>query len=159
MKKYADAHEIQQEAAVLEEEEIEKFAEERQKKMVTAEATMIQKQQQEMNALKKKLESALNAKLKVREQEHSKLLQRYQNVRGEIEGQQKNELINFNKQYAPIAQLAKNYVAEQQMRSTMSPSKMGSRMSSKQSKGGSSSKKGGSSSRKNEAPASRPSNA
>lgn len=37
-----------------------------------------------MNALKKKLEANLNERLKLRENEHGKLLQRYQNVKKEI---------------------------------------------------------------------------
>jgi hypothetical protein len=49
----------------------------RHKKIIAAEAKMIQKQQNEMNALKKKLEANLNERLKLRETEHNKLLQRY----------------------------------------------------------------------------------
>ena len=44
-----------------------------------------------MNALKKKLEANLNERLKLRETEHNKLLQRYQNVKKEIENQQNIE--------------------------------------------------------------------
>ena len=46
-------------------------------KIIAAEAKLIQKQQNEMNALKKKLEANLNERLKLRETEHNKLLQRY----------------------------------------------------------------------------------
>lgn len=60
---------------------------ERHKKIITEEAKLIKKQQNEMNALKKKLESNLNERLKLRETEHNKLLQRYQNVKKEIENQ------------------------------------------------------------------------
>jgi len=38
-----------------------------------------------MNALKKKLEGRMNEFLKLREVEHNKILQRYQNVKKEIE--------------------------------------------------------------------------
>jgi len=38
-----------------------------------------------MNALKKKLEGRMNERLKLREIEHNKILQRYQNVKKEIE--------------------------------------------------------------------------
>lgn len=57
----------------------------------------------EMNALKKKLEANLNERLKLRETEHNKLLQRYQNVKKEIENQQNIERIKFEKQYAQVA--------------------------------------------------------
>lgn len=51
----------------------------------------------EMNALKKKLEANLNERLKLRETEHNKLLKRYQNVKSEIEKQQKIEQNKFKK--------------------------------------------------------------
>lgn len=71
----------------LEIKEREKYMKERHKKIIAAEAKLIQKQQNEMNALKKKLEGNLNERLKLRENEHNKLLQRYQNVKKEIENQ------------------------------------------------------------------------
>lgn len=77
---------------------------ERQKKIIAAEAKLIQKQQNEMNALKKKLEANLNERLKLRETEHNKLLQRYQNVKKEIENQQNIERIKFEKQYSNVSQ-------------------------------------------------------
>jgi len=49
----------------------------RNKKILTAEAKLMQKQQNEMNALKKKLEARMNERLKLREVEHNKILQRY----------------------------------------------------------------------------------
>ena len=50
-----------------------------------------------MNALKKKLEANLNERLKLRETEHNKLLKRYQNVKSEIDKQQKIEINKFKK--------------------------------------------------------------
>jgi predicted ribosome-associated RNA-binding protein Tma20 len=52
-----------------------------------------------MNALKKKLEGNLNERLKLRENEHNKLLQRYQNVKKEIENQQNLERIKYEKAF------------------------------------------------------------
>lgn len=72
---------------------------ERSKKIIAHEAKLIQKQQNEMNALKKKLEANLNERLKLRETEHNKLLQRYQNVKKEIENQQNIERIKFEKAF------------------------------------------------------------
>ena len=71
----------------------------RHKKIIAAEAKLIQKQQNEMNALKKKLEANLNERLKLRETEHNKLLQRYQNVKKEIENQQNLERIKFERAF------------------------------------------------------------
>jgi len=69
----------------LETTEREKYMQDRHKKIITAEAKLISKQSNEMNALKKKLEANLNERLKLRETEHNKLLKRYQNVKSEIE--------------------------------------------------------------------------
>ena len=57
------------------------------KKIVAAETLLITKQQQQMNALKAKCEAIMNADRIEREQESSKLLQRYQNVKKELETQ------------------------------------------------------------------------
>ena len=73
---------------------------ERHKKIIASEAKLIQKQQNEMNALKKKLEGNLNGRLKIREQKHNELLQRYQNVKKEIENQQNLERIKYEKAYS-----------------------------------------------------------
>lgn len=69
----------------MENVEREKYMNDRHKKIITAEAKLINKQSMEMNALKKKLEANLNERLKLRETEHNKLLKRYQNVKSEIE--------------------------------------------------------------------------
>jgi hypothetical protein len=63
---------VQVKATGLEEEEREKALQQRHRKIVAAEAKLIQKQQQEMNALRKKIEAAMSAKLKQRELEHTK---------------------------------------------------------------------------------------
>lgn len=49
----------------------------RHKKILASEAKLMGKQQNEMNALKKKLEARMNERLKLREVEHNKILQRY----------------------------------------------------------------------------------
>jgi hypothetical protein len=59
-------------AQQLEEEERDRYMQQRHKKIVAAEAKLIQKQQNEMGALKKKIESNMNERLKQRENEHTK---------------------------------------------------------------------------------------
>jgi len=76
-----------------------------------------------MNALKKKLEANLNERLKLRETEHNKLLQRYQNVKKEIENQQNIERIKFEKQYASVIS-----TRPASAQNSMMGSKMGSKM-------------------------------
>ncbi len=74
-------------AQQLEKEEQERHLQRRHKQIVAAEAKLIQKQQNEMMALQKKCESIQNEQMKMRETEHNKLLQRYQNVKKELENQ------------------------------------------------------------------------
>lgn len=76
-----------------------------------------------MNALKKKLEANLNERLKLRETEHNKLLQRYQNVKKEIENQQNIERIKFEKQFQGLASGRPGTATQRSV--------MGSRMGSK----------------------------
>ena len=114
----------------MEIEEREKYMKDRQKKIISAEAKLIQKQQNEMNALKKKLEANLNERLKLRETEHNKLLQRYQNVKKEIQNQQTIELAKFEKQYNTVTALRPQTAKGSVMASKMGASRMmkGSRM-------------------------------
>lgn len=69
----------------------------RHKKIVAAEAKLIQRQQNEMHATRKKQEAVMSEKLKVRDHEHNQLLQRYQNVKKELENQQNLEAIKLSK--------------------------------------------------------------
>ena len=57
---------------MMEQEESEKNMQMRHKKIVAVEAKLITKQQNEMNALRKKIEAAMNERLKQRENEHNK---------------------------------------------------------------------------------------
>lgn len=61
----------------MEEMERQNYMEARHKKILASEAKLMGKQQNEMNALKKKLEARMNERLKLREVEHNKILQRY----------------------------------------------------------------------------------
>ena len=56
----------------MEEDEREKYMQQRHKKIVACEAKLIQKQQNEMSALRKKIEATMNERLKQREYEHNK---------------------------------------------------------------------------------------
>jgi len=80
-----------------------------------------------MAALKKNLESNLNERLRLREVEHNKLLQRYQNVKKEIENQQKKEMHTFEKEMQNVVKLIKEL--EKQRPGTANRSMMSSQMS------------------------------
>lgn len=55
-----------------------------------------------MNSLKKKLESSLNQRLKLREEEMGKMTKRYHNVIKEIGNQQTNEKIKFERDFKSV---------------------------------------------------------
>lgn len=63
---------MQVKAQQMEEDEREKNMQMRHKKIVAAEAKLIQKQQNEMAALRKKIDAQMNERLKQRENEHNK---------------------------------------------------------------------------------------
>ena len=86
-KDYQEAHQVQQRANELEEKERQQHMENRHKKILAAEAKLMQKQQNEMNALRKKLEGKMNERLKLREVEHNEILQRYENAKKQLENQ------------------------------------------------------------------------
>lgn len=71
-KEYAEAHQVQVKANEMMQDEREKYIQQRHKKIVAAEAKLIQKQQNEMSALRKKIDTTMNGKLKQREQDHNK---------------------------------------------------------------------------------------
>jgi len=88
-----------------------------------------------MAALKKKLEGKMNERLKMREVEHNKILQRYQNVKKEIENQQNIERTKRERAYKVVAR-----PQSASQRSTMGASKMGaSKMSASRANAGPSS--------------------
>ena len=78
---------MQQRANELEEKERVQHMENRHKKILANEAKLMQKQQNEMNALRKKLEAKMNERLKLREVEHNEILQRYENAKKQLENQ------------------------------------------------------------------------
>ena len=98
-KNYQDAHQVQLRANEMEEKEKADHLETRHKKILAAEAKLMQKQQNEMNALRKKLEGRMNERLKLREVEHNKILQSYENSKRAIENQQTLERNKLEKAY------------------------------------------------------------
>lgn len=98
------------------------------RKVNAAEANLISKQGKEMAALQKKLETKMVERMKMRELEHNKILQRYQNVKKEIESQQNIEKQKRERAYKVSERPG---TANSQQRSVMmsqTSSKMGSRM-------------------------------
>ena len=107
--------------------------ENRHKKILAAEAKLMQKQQIEMNALRKKLEGKMNERLKLREVEHNEILQRYENAKKQLENQQTLERNKLEKHYRtrPGTAQGRSVMASQ---SKMGASRMGRSTASKRMK-------------------------
>merc|ERR1711964_632147 len=74
-----------------EKDELEKWLKTRAHKLAAAEAKFLARQNTELQALKKKIQSGADEQRKQRAIELEKLLQRYQNVKKELEGYQQVE--------------------------------------------------------------------
>lgn len=129
-KNYQEAHQVQQKANEMEEGERQGYLENRYRKILAAEAKLMQKQQNEMNALRKKLEARMNERLKLRDIEHNKILQSYENSKKTIENQQTLERNRLEKMYKtrPSTAQGKSFMASQ---SKMGVSKLGKSTASK----------------------------
>lgn len=115
---------MQQRANEVEEKERQTHMETRHKKILAAEAKLMQKQQNEMNALRKKLENKMNEFLKKREQEHNQILQAYENSKKQIENQQTLERNRLEKHYKTRPSTAKQQ-SMMASKSMMGASRMG----------------------------------
>lgn len=98
-KEYAEAHKVQQKIQELEREEQVKYEQARERKIVAAETLTIQKQQQQMNALKKKADNALNEDRKLRDEMHNKLVQRFNNAKRQQESAQNVDRVKIESQF------------------------------------------------------------
>lgn len=132
-KNYQEAHQVQQRANEMEEKERQQHMENRHKKILSAEAKMMQKQQIEMGALRKKLEGKMNERLKLREVEHNEILQRYENAKKQLENQQTLVRNKLEKHYRtrPGTAQGRSVMASQ---SKMGASRMGRSTASKRMK-------------------------
>ena len=78
-----------------------------------------------MNALSKKLEGRMNERLKLREVEHNKILQSYENSKKSIENQQTLERNKLEKAYRTRPDTAKSGRSVMASTSKMGASRMG----------------------------------
>merc|ERR1711934_341052 len=97
MKQYAEAHKIKLKADRLEEIELEKLRSSHAHKLAAQEMQFAQRQQAELQALEKRVETARNEHKIQRQQDLERLLQRYQNVKSELDAQQNIEKIRSEK--------------------------------------------------------------
>mmetsp|Transcript_27761 Transcript_27761/g.40890 ORF Transcript_27761/g.40890 Transcript_27761/m.40890 type:complete len:266 (-) Transcript_27761:2499-3296(-) len=97
-KDYNEAHKIKAKADKLEEFETEKWIRRKQKEMFQQENKFKNTKQQELSALQKRIQTGREEQKKQRHVDLERLLQRYQNVKNELEAQQNLERINSEKQ-------------------------------------------------------------
>merc|ERR1712010_355263 len=97
MKQYAEAHKIKIKADRLEQAELEKLRSQHAHKLAAQEMQFAQRQEAELQALEKRIETARQEHKIQRQQDLERLLQRYQNVKSELEAQQKIERIRSEK--------------------------------------------------------------
>jgi len=96
-KDYAEAHKIKLKSDALEAWELEKWHSERQQDLLQKEAKFKFNKQQELIALQKRIQTGREEQKKQRHLDLERLLQRYQNVKAELEAQQNLERIRMEK--------------------------------------------------------------
>ena len=96
-KEYKEAHQVQIRAQKLEKLEMGRYEEERNGKIMKSEEKLFQQQDNEMEALRKRIIAGENEQKKQRALELERMFQRYQNVKKELENQHKMERIRLEK--------------------------------------------------------------
>ena len=96
-KEYKEAHQVQIRAQKLEKLEMGRYEEERNEKIMKSEEKLFQQQDNEMEALRKRIIAGENEQKKQRALELERMFQRYQNVKKELENQHKMERIRLEK--------------------------------------------------------------
>ena len=96
-KDYKEAHKMKLKADSIEAYELEKVRSDMQVTMYNKEARIIARQKKEQDALDKRIQAAHDEQKKQRQADLERLLQRYQNVKKELEQQQNLERLRMNK--------------------------------------------------------------
>lgn len=96
-KDYAEAHKMKLKADALEAWELEKWHSQRQQDLLAKEAKFKVAKQTELQALQKRIQTGREEQKKQRHLDLERLLQRYQNVKAELEAQQNLERIRMEK--------------------------------------------------------------
>ena len=99
-KDYTEAHKMKLKADALEAWELEKFQNIKQQEIFQKEAKYKQSKQAELLALQKRIQTGREEQKKLRHLDLERLLQRYQNVKSELEAQQNLERIKAEKMAA-----------------------------------------------------------
>mmetsp|Transcript_20691 Transcript_20691/g.25606 ORF Transcript_20691/g.25606 Transcript_20691/m.25606 type:complete len:260 (+) Transcript_20691:221-1000(+) len=101
-KDYAEAHKMKMKADRLEAYETERWTKQKEQEMLQQEAKFKQAKQQELTALQKRIQTGREEQKKQRHVDLERLLQRYQNVKNELEAQQNLEKLKAERQHQSI---------------------------------------------------------
>mmetsp|Transcript_8983 Transcript_8983/g.11913 ORF Transcript_8983/g.11913 Transcript_8983/m.11913 type:complete len:262 (+) Transcript_8983:109-894(+) len=107
-KDYQEAHKIKLKSDALEAWELEKWRSQKQQEMLQKEAKFKHAKQQELIALQKRVQTGREEQKKQRQMDLERLLQRYQNVKSELEAQQNLERIRSERMSAMGTSLSKS---------------------------------------------------
>eukprot|EP01017_Pseudomicrothorax_dubius_P018650 TRINITY_DN2059_c0_g1_i1.p1 TRINITY_DN2059_c0_g1~~TRINITY_DN2059_c0_g1_i1.p1 ORF type:complete len:293 (-),score=108.02 TRINITY_DN2059_c0_g1_i1:139-1017(-) len=96
-KDYVEAHKVQQKCLEMEREELAKWLAVRESKIRGQVQLLATKQAQEINALRKRVNTAQEEQRKARSLELERLIQKYHNIKNELEIQQQMEALKLDK--------------------------------------------------------------
>jgi hypothetical protein len=97
-KEYIEAHKIQQKCTSLEREENDRWIQLRDLKIKNQRQQLEMRQSNEITALRKRIATGQDEQRKARSIELERLLQKYQNVKKELDTQQSHEVLKIGKQ-------------------------------------------------------------
>ncbi|KAL4436006.1 hypothetical protein ABPG74_022241 [Tetrahymena malaccensis] len=96
---YKKAHQLQQMCQVLEQEEMKKWNQQREYKIQNFIQMLKQKQEQEVDALKRRLDNEYGRISLAKEEDFKRILIKYQGLNRDLESQQQSNLKKFDKLY------------------------------------------------------------
>ena len=94
---YAEAHRVKIQADALEASERERAVTAREQQLSKAEVAFLHRQDQEVNALRQRIQAGAEEQRVARQQDLDRLLRRYNNTKAELESQLKAEVIRQRK--------------------------------------------------------------
>ena len=94
---YAEAQKVKVQGDGLEATEVERARQEREQQALGTEGKLLHQQEQELKALRKRITTGAEEQRQARQQDLERLLQRYHNVKSELESQQNTERIRQSK--------------------------------------------------------------
>jgi len=117
---YVEAQKVKVHADSLEAAERERMQAEREQHVSVLEVKFIQKQEQEVNALRQRIQAGAEEQRKARQVDLERLLQRYHNVKAELEAQQNVERLRQRKCTTTSASLLSSSTSSVRLKSSMS---------------------------------------